>query len=81
MKKIGKVFRCSGSLVGKKILLELEDSQRMLVSLFSIQEDSILNKKFNKKARFEKIKNEILQHDVYHISQITYITSLHGFKK
>jgi len=65
----------------KSLMNSLAESQAQLLSLLSNQKDALLKKKYSDKAIFEELMNGILQHDLYHIGQIAYLTSIYPKKR
>ena len=61
----------------KKGLDRLEETQSELIEALQKQQDNILNETVpGRKYNFEKLLYGIIQHDIYHIGQIAYITKL-----
>jgi uncharacterized damage-inducible protein DinB len=59
----------------KEGLQKLEKTQSELLRLFSEQEDSILEQNVpGRTYNFRKLLTGIIQHDIYHLGQIAYIT-------
>ncbi|RYZ19538.1 MAG: DinB family protein [Chitinophagaceae bacterium] len=56
-------------------LKKLEETQNKLVFLLQEQDDSILEQKVSERNyNYRKLLNGIIQHDIYHLGQIAYIT-------
>jgi uncharacterized damage-inducible protein DinB len=63
----------------KKGLQRLDETQAELVRLLQEQDDSILTRTVNeRKYDFRKLLYGIIQHDIYHLGQIAFITKAAG---
>ena len=61
----------------KRGLKRLEETQSELIEILQKQQDNILNEIVPaRKYNFRKLLYGIIQHDIYHIGQIAYITKL-----
>jgi uncharacterized damage-inducible protein DinB len=61
----------------KALKKSLDESQAHLLSLLTLQKDSLLKRKYSDRASFQDLINGILQHDLYHTGQIAYLKSIH----
>jgi uncharacterized damage-inducible protein DinB len=60
----------------KKLLAQFEESQHKIVTLLAKQDDSFLEKPYQKTVTMHDLIKGIIQHDIYHLGQIAYIKSI-----
>jgi uncharacterized damage-inducible protein DinB len=60
----------------KKLRSQFEESQQKIVTLLAKQDDSFLEKPYQKAVTMHDLIKGIIQHDIYHLGQIAYVKSI-----
>ncbi len=60
----------------KKLRSQFEESQKKIVTLLAKQDDSFLEKPYQKTVTMHDLIKGIIQHDIYHLGQIAYVKSI-----